>query len=44
MPLFGLAKATSHVPIGPGTNTAKQRMGRAAPRNITGSDRVGAGS
>lgn len=30
MPLFGLAKATRHVPVGPGTNTAKQRMGRAA--------------
>ena len=30
MPLFGLAKATSHVPVGPGSNTAKQRMGSAA--------------
>jgi hypothetical protein len=29
MPLFGLAKATTQVPIGPGTNTAKQRMGSA---------------
>lgn len=30
MPLFGLAKATAHVPVGAGTNTAKQRMGRTA--------------
>ena len=30
MPLFGLAKATSHVPVGAGTNTAKQRTGRFA--------------
>ncbi|WP_284979121.1 DUF4188 domain-containing protein [Arthrobacter sp. fls2-241-R2A-200] len=30
MPLFGLAKATSHVPVGPGSNTAKQRMGSTA--------------
>ncbi|WP_426997902.1 DUF4188 domain-containing protein [Pseudarthrobacter sp. N5] len=30
MPLFGLAKATTHVPIGTGSNTAKQRMGRPA--------------
>lgn len=29
MPLFGLAKATTHVPIGVRNNTAKQRMGRA---------------
>jgi hypothetical protein len=29
MPAFGLAKATAMVPIGPGTNTAKQRMGRS---------------
>lgn len=29
MPLFGLAKATSHVPVRPGRNTAKQRMGSA---------------
>jgi hypothetical protein len=28
MPLFGLAKATAHVPIGAGRNTARQRMGR----------------
>ncbi|NOJ58931.1 DUF4188 domain-containing protein [Arthrobacter sp. 260] len=28
MPLFGLAKATAHVPIGVRNNTAKQRMGR----------------
>ncbi|MEZ2390385.1 DUF4188 domain-containing protein [bacterium RCC_150] len=32
MPRFGLAKATAHVPVGPGTNTAKQRMG-AGRRN-----------
>lgn len=30
MPLFGLAKATSHTPVGPGTTTARQRMGRSA--------------
>lgn len=30
MPLFGLAKATTQVPIGPGSHTAKQRMGRPA--------------
>jgi hypothetical protein len=30
MPLFGLAKATAHVPVGAGTQTAKQRMGRFA--------------
>jgi len=30
MPLFGLAKATSHVPVGPGSNTATQRMGGLA--------------
>jgi hypothetical protein len=30
MPLFGLAKATTHAAIGPGSNTAKQRMGRTA--------------
>ncbi|TLM84730.1 DUF4188 domain-containing protein [Pseudarthrobacter sp. NamE5] len=29
MPLFGLAKATAQVPIGAGTNTAKQRMGKS---------------
>lgn len=28
MPIFGLAKATTHVPVRAGTNTAKQRMGR----------------
>ena len=28
MPLFGLAKATAHVPIAAGRNTARQRMGR----------------
>ncbi|GAA4048043.1 hypothetical protein GCM10023063_39340 [Arthrobacter methylotrophus] len=27
MPQFGLAKATSHVQVSPGSNTAKQRMG-----------------
>jgi len=32
MPRFGLAKATSHVPVGPGSNTAKQRMGAGAAR------------
>lgn len=30
MPLFGLAKATAQVPIGKGTQTAKQRMGHSA--------------
>lgn len=30
MPMFGLAKATTHVQVGPGSNTAKQRMGAAA--------------
>jgi len=30
MPEFGLAKATAHVPVGAGTNTAKQRMGQTA--------------
>ena len=30
MPLFGLAKATAQVAIGPGTNTARQRIGRRA--------------
>jgi len=28
MPLFGLAKATHHEPIGAGRNTARQRLGR----------------
>ena len=28
MPAFGLAAATSHVPVGPGTKTARQRLGR----------------
>jgi hypothetical protein len=28
MPLFGLAKATAHVPVGAGKNTARQRLGR----------------
>ncbi len=28
MPAFGLARATRHVPIGPGSNTARQRLGR----------------
>ncbi|MFF2344780.1 DUF4188 domain-containing protein [Pseudarthrobacter sp. NPDC058119] len=32
MPVFGLAKATNHLPIGPGTNTARQRMGRTGER------------
>ena len=32
MPLFGLAKATSKVPIGAGTKTAKQRMGKFTGR------------
>ncbi len=31
MPLFGLAKATRHVPVGPGTQTAKARMRGAGP-------------
>lgn len=26
MPVFGLAAATQHVPVGPGTNTARQRL------------------
>ncbi|MFP3460609.1 DUF4188 domain-containing protein [Arthrobacter globiformis] len=30
MPLFGLAKATAQVAVGPGTNTARQRIGRPA--------------
>ena len=30
MPLFGLAKATTQVPIGPGTHTARQRIGHFA--------------
>lgn len=29
MPLFGLAKATRHVPVGRHTNTARQRLRRA---------------
>lgn len=32
MPIFGLARASGHVPIGPGMNTAKQRLGRARRR------------
>lgn len=28
MPLFGLAAATAHTKIGPGRNTARQRLGR----------------
>ncbi len=28
MPLFGLAAATRHVPVGPGTDSAKDRIGR----------------
>lgn len=32
MPAFGLAKATAHVPVGPGQNTAKQRLGRSGQR------------
>ena len=28
MPLFGLARATAHAPIGAGWNTARQRLGR----------------
>lgn len=28
MPLFGLAAATAHAPVGPGTSTARQRLGR----------------
>ncbi len=32
MPRVGLAKATAHVPVGAGTNTAGQRMGRFAGR------------
>ncbi len=30
MPLFGLAKATAQLPVGAGTHTAKQRMGRSS--------------
>lgn len=29
MPLFGLARATRHVPVGAGDNTARQRLGRS---------------
>jgi len=32
MPAFGLAKATAHVPVGPGQNTARQRLGRSGQR------------
>jgi hypothetical protein len=39
MPLFGLAKATSLVAIGPGTNTAKQRMGTFTGYAVQGADR-----
>jgi len=28
MPAFGLAAATGHAPVGPGTKTARQRLGR----------------
>lgn len=28
MPVFGLAKATRHVPVGAGSHTARQRLGR----------------
>jgi hypothetical protein len=31
MPAFGLAKATAHVAVGPGLNTARQRLGREKP-------------
>nr|WP_329607974.1 DUF4188 domain-containing protein [Microbacterium sp. KUDC0406] len=30
MPVFGLAAATAHVPVGPGAKTARQRLGRAS--------------
>jgi hypothetical protein len=42
MPLFGLAKATAQVPIGRGTNTAKQRMGHSRARG-DGAKTAGAG-
>jgi hypothetical protein len=42
MPLFGLAKATAQVPIGRGTNTAKQRMGHSGGRSAV-ADTAGAG-
>jgi len=32
MPAFGMAVATEHVKIGPGLNTAKQRISAATPR------------
>ncbi|MCU1519034.1 MAG: transcriptional regulator, partial [Pseudarthrobacter sp.] len=34
MPQFGLARATAHVQVGAGTNTAKQRMGKPAGRGV----------
>ncbi len=42
MPLFGLAKATAQIPIGRGTNTAKQRMGHSRGPGAA-ADAAGAG-
>lgn len=33
MPVFGLAKATTHVPIGADTHTARQRIGHFTPHD-----------
>ncbi len=44
MPRFGLAKATKHVPVGPGTNTAKQRMSRSGGRGAVRPEGLAAGS
>lgn len=40
MPLFGLAKATSHVPVGAGSNTARQRMGGSPRADSARGDRA----
>ncbi|MBG6181763.1 monooxygenase family protein [Arthrobacter sp. CAN_A1] len=34
MPLFGLAKATAHIPVGARNITAKQRMAQVPQRKI----------
>lgn len=31
MPAFGLGKATEHIPVGPGTSTARQRLASGRP-------------
>ncbi|WP_052460702.1 DUF4188 domain-containing protein [Microbacterium gorillae] len=38
MPLFGLARATAHVKIGAGRNTARQRLGRVKKTPATGGE------